>query len=124
MILSLLVHIGLAIMFLGAFLNFLASIAMFRFPNFYTRLHALTMVAIGGTFMPLIGASIAVIGYVPLGNERTFIALCTIITAILIVILAPTGSHALARATYKAKAAPIEPVIFDHLKEHHRKKVS
>lgn len=113
----LLVIIGEILVAIGIFCDLMGSIGMHRFKNFYLRLHAATVGTIGGAFVPLIGASLIAVGSEFLGYYRWFMAGGALVTAILILILAPAGTHALARATHKARVTPVEPKIADHLEE-------
>ncbi len=112
-----LVWIGGIMIVVGVVSDLIASIGMLRFPNFFVRLHAATIGTIWGAFLPLIGAAFVAAGSDFLGEYRWFMAGGALITAFLILILAPAGSHALARAAYRSKAANIEPKVVDHLKE-------
>ncbi|RLG83573.1 MAG: cation:proton antiporter [Thermoprotei archaeon] len=112
-----LVILGEILIAIGIFCDLVASIGMLRFPNFYVRLHACTVGTIGGAFVPLIGAALVAAGSEFLGTYRWFMAGGAVVTAILILILAPAGSHALARATHRAKVTPVYPKIADHLEE-------
>lgn len=113
----LLVIIGEILVAIGIFCDLMGSIGMHRFKNFYLRLHAATVGTIGGAFVPLIGASLIAVGSEFLGYYRWFMTGGALVTAILILILAPAGAHALARATHKARVTPVEPKIADHLEE-------
>lgn len=112
-----LVILGEILIAIGIFCDLVASIGMLRFPNFYVRLHAVTVGTIGGAFVPLIGAALVAAGSEFLGPYRWFMAGGAVVTAILILILAPAGSHAIARATHRAKIVPVYPKIADHLEE-------
>lgn len=114
---EILIYIGLIMMGVGAVSDLIASIGMNRFRNFYLRLHAATIGTIWGAFVPIIGASLVALGYEPLGYYRWFMAGAGFVTAFLILILAPAGSHALARATHRARVVKVEPCIADHLDE-------
>ena len=114
---EILIYIGLIMMGVGAVSDLIASIGMNRFRNFYLRLHAATIGTIWGAFIPIIGASLVALGYEPLGYYRWFMAGAGFVTAFLILILAPAGSHALARATHRARVVKVEPCIADHLDE-------
>ena len=112
-----LVWIGGVMIVVGVITDLIASIGMLRFPNFFVRLHAATIGTIWGAFLPLIGAALVAAGSEFLGEYRWFMAGGAVITAFLILILAPAGSHALARAAYRSKAAKVEPKVVDHLEE-------
>ncbi len=114
---NILVYIGMALIGIGAVADLIAAIGMNRFKNFYLRLHAATIGAIWGAFVPLIGASFLAAGCYRLGIYRWFMAGGALVTAILVLILAPAGSHALARATHRARVVRVEPCVVDQLDE-------
>jgi multicomponent Na+:H+ antiporter subunit G len=117
MINLILVIIGLILIAIGVFCDFIGAIGLIRLPNFYTRLHAATVGAIGGAVVPIIGAAILALGYEPLGETRFILAGVAFATSVVMMILAQAGSHALARAAYRAGAAPTQPIIYDALAE-------
>ncbi|MEM0014268.1 MAG: monovalent cation/H(+) antiporter subunit G [Zestosphaera sp.] len=113
----LLVIAGQVLITVGVFCDLVASISMIRFPNFYTRLHAATVGSIGGAFVPIIGVALVAAGSEFLGVYRWFLCGASLVIAFVELLLAGAGSHALARATHRAKAAPVMPVIVDQLEE-------
>ncbi len=115
MIEEFMVLVGMVFIGIGAFADLVASIGINRFRNFYLRLHAATIGTIWGAFLPLIGASLLATGCHCLGEYRWFMAGGSLVTAILILILGPAGSHALARATHRSGIVRVEPCIVDHL---------
>ncbi len=112
-----LIYLGEILVVIGVLCDLIGSIGLLRFPNFYLRLHAATVGTIGGAFVPLIGAALIAAGSEYLGVYRWFMAGGAVVTAILILILAPAGSHALARATHRARVTPVYPKVVDHLEE-------
>ncbi len=117
MIEDVLVIIGMIMIGVGAIADLIAAIGMNRFKNFYLRLHAATIGTIWGAFVPLVGAALVATGCYCLGSYRWFVAGGAIITAFLVLILAPAGSHALARATHRSGLVKVEPCVVDHLNE-------
>ena len=115
-----LVIVGEALVSIGVFCGLVAAIGMLRFPNFFVRLHAATVGSIGGAFVPIIGAALIVLGSDFLDYKWLFFG-SMIVTAIMVMLVSPAGSHALARATHKAKVAPVEPKVADHLEEDEEK---
>jgi len=115
-----LVVIGEIMIAVGVISDLIAAIGLLRFPNFYVRLHAATIGTIWGAFVPLVGAAFVAAGADFLGRYRWFMAGGAIITAVLILILGPAGSHALARAAHRSKAAVVQPKVVDHLEEDSR----
>lgn len=109
--------IGAALVFIGALCDLIAAIGFLRFPNFFVRLHAATIGAIGGAVIPLFGVTLIALVSDYLGIFKYYVAGASFITAIFILLAAPTGSHALARATHRAKVVPVYPKVIDHLEE-------
>ena len=113
---EILIIIGEVLVSIGVFCSLVAAIGMLRFPNFFVRLHAATVGSIGGAFVPIIGAGLIALGSDFLDYRWLFFG-SLVITAFIIMLVSPAGSHALARATYKAKVAPVQPKAVDHLEE-------
>ncbi len=113
-----LVILGEVLVGVGVVSDVIAALGMLRFPNFFVRLHAATVGTIWGAFLPLIGTSLIAAGAEYLGGYRWFMGGGALVTAALILVLAPAGSHALARAAYRSKAAEVKPKCVDHLEEH------
>lgn len=109
--------IGYVLVGIGAFCQVVAGIGMNRFPNFFVRLHAATICAIGGSFVPIIGCSLIALSIEEFGVIRFFLAGAGFVTAVFLLILAPVGSHLLAKAAYFSKAAVLHPKAVDLLEE-------
>ena len=115
MIDTILFYVGLVLVTIGGVFDLLGALGLLKFPNFYIRLHAATVGAIGGAVVPLIGVSMIALASDFLPNKYA-IAGASFITALIILIVAPTGSHALAYAAHKSRAVEWSPVC-DHLAE-------
>lgn len=94
----------------GGVFDLLAAIGLLRFPNFYVRLHAATIGAIYGAALPLIGVSLMALGS-PEIPGRYVIAGASFVTSIVILVVAPVGSHVLAYAAHKSKTVSWTPVV-------------
>lgn len=92
--------IGLALVSLGAFFEIVAAIGVLRLPNFYTRVHAATIGAVGGTVLPLIGIAFLAISRHGVDPSSIYLVILCIASAVLILVIAPTGSHVLMRSAY------------------------
>lgn len=114
---EILMFVGTLMIVIGAIADLIGSIGLLRFPNFFVRLHAATVGAIWGAFVPLIGVALFAAGYAELGMYRWFVAGGSVVTALLILLLGPVGSHALARASYRSRVVVPYPLIHDALKE-------
>ncbi|MFZ8791198.1 MAG: monovalent cation/H(+) antiporter subunit G [Thermosphaera aggregans] len=112
---EIIIYLGLALIGLGALADLIASIGMHRFKNFYLRLHATTVGTIWGAVFPIIGASIIAFVYEPLGQYRFLMGGAGLVTALIIMLLAPAGSHAIARAVHRAGIAKVVPCVHDEL---------
>lgn len=111
-----LTYIGLALVGIGAFCDIAASIGINRFPNFFVRLHAATVGAIGGAVVPAFGVALIALGSTEFGEYRFFMAGVSFVTGLIIIILGQAGAHALARATLKAKIVSVESMVVNALK--------
>ncbi len=111
---------GLILVAIGGFCDIAAAIGINRFPNFFVRLHAATVGAIGGGVVPAFGAGLIALGSPQLGMYRFFIAGVAFATGLIIMILGQAGSHALARATLKSRAAPLKPCVVNALEKRMR----
>ncbi len=107
---------GMALVAIGVFCDLVGSIGLLRFPNFFVRLHAATVGTIGGAAYPLLGVALMAVACDFLGPARWFIMTGSILTGIIIVLTAPAGSHALARAAHRM-GIPVEPKVCDLLEE-------
>lgn len=112
-----LVIIGEILVVIGAVCDLIGAIGLLRFPNFFVRLHALTVGTIGGAFVPLIGVALIALGSEFLGYYRFFIAGAAFVAALLLLFLGPAGSHAIARAAHRSRAAEVYPKVVDKLEE-------
>lgn len=111
--------VGSALFIIGGVFDLLAAIGMLRFPNFYVRLHAATIGAIYGAVLPLIGVSLMALGSPEIPGNYT-IAGASFVTAIILLIVAPIGSHVLAHAAHRSKSVTWSPVV-DLLEEDEKK---
>ncbi|RLE57403.1 MAG: cation:proton antiporter [Thermoprotei archaeon] len=114
--------IGGVLTVVGALCDLIGAIGLLRFPNYFVRLHAATVATIGGAVYPLFGVAIMSLACDFLGVARWFISAISFLTAIIITLTAPTGSHAVARAAHKA-GVPVHPKACDLLEEDRKRGV-
>jgi len=107
--------VGAALFIIGGVFDLLAAIGMVRFPNFYVRLHAATIGAIYGAVLPLIGIALMAFGLTELPGPLA-IGGASLVTAVVLIIVAPIGSHVLAYAAHKSRSVEWKPVV-DALEE-------
>ena len=101
--------IGYAILGVGAFCALVGSLGILRFPDVYNRIHAQTVVVVGGVILSLIGVSL-VEGVSPYTLKALLIALFLFLTN-------PVGCHAIARAAHKSGVRLWPRSVVDKLKE-------
>ena len=109
--------IGSIAILLGAIYDLVAAIGMLRFPDFYMRSHAATVGTIGGAALPVFGAGLVALVYHPLGSQRFFMAGIAFTVGILILLIAPTGSHSLVSAVYFGRIGKKPRLVVDQLEE-------
>jgi multicomponent Na+:H+ antiporter subunit G len=96
------------IIVLGAFFTLVAAIGLVRFPDFYTRMHAVTKAgAFGGTII-LIGAALC------FGSLK--ITVLVGINIIFFYFTAPIAAHMIARSAYINRIKPWHKTELDELK--------
>lgn len=88
-------YLGWLLIFIGLFAIISGVIAVFRFPDFFTKLHGASVIECFGIPLCLIGLAFIQ----PLLTSSFKL----IFTAIIIFILSPISSHALGRAALKSK---------------------
>jgi len=96
-------YFGLSLLVVGGVFEIIGAIGVLKLPSFYLRAHAVTMTVVGGSITPLIG--LASISIAEGGAEGAYLATLCVIVAILILITAPTGSHALVKASILVNSA-------------------
>ncbi len=109
--------IGSIAILLGAIYDLIAAIGMLRFTDFYMRSHAATVGTIGGAALPVFGAGLVALVYHPLGSQRFFMAGIAFTVGVLILLIAPTGSHSLVSAVYFGRVGKKPKLVVDQLEE-------
>lgn len=119
MIVTIIIYIFLAI---GLIFNLLASIALIRFPDVYTRLHGGTKCTTFGSIF--LSGAIIIHGlkewYLNPLVSSPILPIHVFIALIAILITNPTGAHAIARAAHRSGVMPANAVV-DDLKEDSKK---
>lgn len=102
----------------GLIFNALGVIGILRFPDTYTRLHAETkMTTFGTIFLCLAVFIYCIANYLPAGDSQYIdLFINTLIVLFALCFTNATGSHALARAAYKAGQKP-KNAVCDRLLE-------
>lgn len=95
---------GLSVIFLtlGAFFSLVGGIGLIRMPDFYTRVHAASIIE-------TLGAGFLLLGLM-LHAGFSLVTVKLLMIGLLIFFASPTASHALARA---ARASGIKPLLAD-----------
>jgi multicomponent Na+:H+ antiporter subunit G len=108
---------------IGVFFNVLGTIALYRFPDVYTRLHGTTKCTTFGSMF----TSAAVVFYAVQMHSSTgegrfgTLAVHVVIAILALLISNPTGAHAIARAAHRSGVLPRFAVV-DRLAEDEKKK--
>lgn len=94
---------------IGSACAVIGAIGIVRFPDFYNRVHANTVVVVGGAMLLMVGAGI-------LGGLSVF-TVKAIVIAIFVFLTNPVSAHALARAAHKSGVKLWDKSVVDKLKE-------
>lgn len=94
---------------IGAACALIGAIGIVRFPDVYNRIHANTVVVVGGVIVTLIGVSVF--------EGLSSYTLKVLIIALFLFLTNPVGSHAIARAAHKSGVKLWRRSVVDKLKE-------
>ncbi|MCD6362500.1 MAG: monovalent cation/H(+) antiporter subunit G [Synergistetes bacterium] len=112
--------VGLIILFLiiGVAFNCLGAIALFRFPDVYTRLHGATKTTTFGSIFTSLGVIVYGFTKWAVSGEARFgvLAIHAIVALVALLLTNPTGAHAIARAAHRSGVMPKRAVV-DRLAE-------
>ncbi len=108
---------GMIFIVIGAVYDLIAAIGMLRFDDFYMRTHAATVGTIGGAVLPVFGAGLVSFVSPQLGRLRFFMAGIAFTVSLLILVVAPTGTHSLVSAVYFGKVGKKPRLFVDQLEE-------
>ena len=86
-------------LFLGSFLCLSGGLGLIRFPDFYTRMHAVGVTDTLGAGMILIGLM--------LQSSDGLVVLKLLLILLMTAFISPVASHALAKAAYRNKLEPL-----------------
>lgn len=114
---------ALILLSIGVVFNFLGTVALYRFPDVYTRLHGTTKcTTFGSIFTSAAVVVYAIQMYLRTGEGRFATLSVHVVLVILALLISnPTGAHAIARAAHRSGVLPKHAVV-DRLAEDHRKK--
>ncbi len=84
---------------LGSFLCLSGGVGIIRFPDFYTRMHAVGVTDTLGTGMILIGLM--------LQNPEGLVELKLLLILVMTLFISPVASHALAKAAFRNDLVPL-----------------
>ncbi|MAE67642.1 MAG: Na+/H+ antiporter subunit G [Phycisphaeraceae bacterium] len=99
----------------GLFFMLVATVGLWRLPDFYHRMHAATK----GVTLGIVGMLVAALLYVPHHMEATFIAVFTkVVLAIMFQFIAnPVGAHLLSKAAHLDGCPKWDQTVFDDLEK-------
>ncbi len=101
--------IAYVLLSVGAACSLIGAMGIIRFPDVYNRLHAQTVVVVGGVIVTLIGASVL--------QGFSSYTLKALIIALFIFLTSPVASHAIARAAHKSGVKLCRGSVVDKLEE-------
>ena len=78
----------------------LGAIGMIRFPDFYTRTHAATMINVGGIILALLAMLLLAV------TQSSAYSWKIVFIIFLLLLVNPTNTHAIANAAYKIGIKP------------------
>ncbi len=97
---------------IGSACALIGSMGIVRFPDVYNRLHANTVVVVGGAILTMLGTCI-------LGGLSVFTLKALVIAAFLF-LTNPVGAHAIAKAAHRSGVKLWKRSVVDKLEEEKR----
>jgi multicomponent Na+:H+ antiporter subunit G len=94
---------------IGSACALIGAMGIVRFPDVYNRIHANTVVVVGGAILTMIGAGI-------LGGLNIF-TIKAIVIAVFLFLTNPVSAHAIARAAHRSKVKLWRRSVVDKLEE-------
>jgi len=101
--------IAYALLGIGSACALIGAMGIVRFPDVYNRIHANTVVVVGGAILTMMGAGI-------LGGLSIF-TLKAIVIIIFLFLTNPVSAHAIARAAHRSGVKLWRRSVVDKLKE-------
>ena len=98
---------------IGGACALIGAMGILRFPDVYNRLHANTVVVVGGVIMTLLGVGL-------LMGLSTY-SLKAILIALFLFLTNPVGAHAIARAAHKSGVKLWSRSVVDKLEEEEKR---
>lgn len=107
----------------GILFNLLGTVALYRFPDVFTRLHGTTKCTTFGSIFTSSAVILYAVQKLLVTGEGRFVALIVhvVIAIFALLITNPTGAHAIARAAHRSGVLPKYAVV-DRLAEDEKKK--
>lgn len=107
----------------GVLFNVLGTVALYRFPDVFTRLHGTTKCTTFGSIFTSGAVILYAVQKLLVTGEGRFVALMVhvVIAIFALLITNPTGAHAIARAAHRSGVLPKYAVV-DRLAEDEKKK--
>jgi len=94
---------------IGSACALIGAMGIVRFPDVYNRIHANTVVVVGGAILTMMGAGI-------LGGLNIF-TIKAIVIAVFLFLTNPVSAHAIARAAHRSKVKLWRRSVVDKLEE-------
>jgi len=98
---------------IGGACALIGAMGILRFPDVYNRLHANTVVVVGGVIMTLLGAGLVA--------GLSVYSLKTLLIAVFLFLTNPVGAHAIARAAHKSGVKLWPRSVVDKLEEEEKR---
>ena len=92
---------------LGSFLCISGGVGILRFPDFYTRMHAVGVTDTIAAGMILVGLMLHNTDSLALLDPDSFVRLKLLLILLLTLFISPTASHALAKAALHSGLSPL-----------------
>lgn len=100
------------LIFIGTFISFLSAIGLIRFPDVYSRAHALSKSSTLGVVVVLIGTLIFFV------TEEGYFSIRLLLAIFFVFLTTPVSAHVIIRAAYRARVRMTKSTVQDDLAEY------
>jgi multicomponent Na+:H+ antiporter subunit G len=110
------------LLLIGVSFNLLGTVALYRFPDVYTRLHGTTKCTTFGSIFTSAAAVFYALYRYGVSDQVRFLVLAVhaLVAVFMLLVTNATGAHAMARAAHRSGVEPIGAVV-DRLAEDRRR---
>lgn len=104
--------LSVLLIFIGTFVSFLSAIGLIRFPDVYSRAHALSKSSTIGVVVVLLGTLIFFV------SQEGYFSIRLLLAIFFVFLTTPVSAHVIIRSAYRARVKMTKTTVEDALAEY------